>query len=139
MALGRIGGFVQGYNAYNIPAVGDKTNLGSGSVQDQGVKDQPKEETKQQEEGIDLTVEVSDRDNASIENVAISFGLYDGISFDLFGSNGLASDNMKDAINGMQKDQLLHQYQYFVGGKDMTGKESKIIAGTEDGLVIKLD
>ena len=38
----------------------------------------------------------------------------------------------------MQRDKILHEYQYFVGDKDLAGKESNIIAGTEDGLVIKL-
>jgi hypothetical protein len=45
---------------------------------------------------------------------------------------------MKQAISGMQKDHILHEYQYFVGGKDLAGKESNIIAGTQDGLVIRL-
>ena len=50
---------------------------------------------------------------------------------------GLASRDMKQAISGMQKDQLLHQYQYFVG-KDLSGQQSNIVAGTEDGVVVRL-
>jgi hypothetical protein len=45
---------------------------------------------------------------------------------------------MRHAISGMQTDHLLHEYQYFVGGKDLAGKERNIIAGTEDGIVIRL-
>ncbi len=138
MALNRLNGFSQGYNAYNIPAAGDKTNPVQSPMKDLGGT-LTEEEPKQEQKGMDLTVEVPERANASIENVAISFGVYDNNAIDLFGENGLASNSMKNAINGMQKDQLLHQYQYFVGSKDLTGKESNVISGTEDGLVIKLN
>ncbi len=50
----------------------------------------------------------------------------------------LASKNMKQAISGMQKDHILHEYQYFVG-KDLAGRENQnIVAGTTDGVVLKL-
>ena len=95
-------------------------------------------EQEQERPGLDLTVEVPARENASIENVAISFGQYDSSSLDIYGDMGLASRDMKQAISGMQKDRILHEYQYFVGGKDLKGKPSNIIAGTEDGIVIRL-
>ncbi len=137
MALNGLGSFVPGYNAYNIPSVQNnppvapQTELKPGSEQSQ-----PKEQEKK---GLDLTVEVPARENASIENVAISFGQFDSSSLDIFGDMGLASKDMKQAISGMQKDRILHEYQYFVGGKDLTGKPSNIIAGTEDGVVVKLN
>jgi hypothetical protein len=140
MALNRLDGFNSGYNAYNIPSVKENTHVDPASAapsaqpQQQDVKDQDKPES-----GLDLSVEVSSRENASIENVAISFGQYDASSLELFGDGGLASRDMRQAISGMQKDRILHEYQYFVGGKDLTGKEnSNIIAGTEDGVVVKL-
>ena len=43
---------------------------------------------------------------------------------------------MVQAISGMQKDQILREYQYFVGD-DLSGNKSSIIASTEDGLVIR--
>lgn len=143
MALDRIGGYLNGYNAYNIPPVVDtdvKIGTQAPAAQPQPEKapaqEPPKEEPKK---GLDLTVEeIPIRENASIENVAISFGQYDASSIDLFGEKGLASEDMKQAISGMQRDKILHEYQYFVGGKDMTGKMSNIITGTEDGLVIRL-
>ena len=140
MALDRLNGF-NNYNAYNIPPAVDN-NIKVGEPQQVQVKpsEAPKQETKEeQKKGFDLTVEeIPVRENASIENVAISFGQYDSSSIDLFGEKGLASEDMKQAISGMQKDKILHEYQYFVGGKDMTGKQSNIITGTEDGIVIKL-
>ena len=137
MALNINNGFNTGYNAYNIPSVKDNQQVNPAQ---NPVKESQQSQPKEQEEkkGFDLTVEVPARENASIENVAISFGQYDSSSIDLFADMGLASRDMKQAISGMQKDQILHEYQYFVGGKDLTGKESNIIAGTDDGVVIKL-
>jgi hypothetical protein len=135
MALNNIGSYVPGYNAYNIPSVKDNPQ-----IQPQPeVKQQssPQQEQQQEKKGLDLTVTPA-RENASIENVAISFGQYDSSSLDIYSDMGLASRDMKQAISGMQKDRILHEYQYFVGGKDLTGKPSNIIAGTEDGIVIKL-
>ena len=135
MALNNIGSYIPGYNAYNIPSVKDNPQ-----IQPQPeVKQQPSPQQEQQQEkkGLDLTVTPA-RENASIENVAISFGQYDSSSLDIYSDMGLASRDMKQAISGMQKDRILHEYQYFVGGKDLTGKPSNIIAGTEDGIVIKL-
>ncbi len=135
MALNNIGSYVPGYNAYNIPSVKDNPQ-----IQPQPeVKHQPspQQELQQEKKGLDLTVTPA-RENASIENVAISFGQYDSSSLDIYSDMGLASRDMKQAISGMQKDRILHEYQYFVGCKDLTGKPSNIIAGTEDGIVIKL-
>jgi len=139
MALNRLNSNLSGYNAYNIPPASDinvQTAPPEKEVQTSGSET---ENNKQQDKKMDLTVEVPQRDNASIENVAISLGVYDGISIDLFGGNSLASDDMKQAISGMRKDHILHEYQYFVGNEDMTGKNSNVIAGTEDGRVIKLN
>ena len=142
MALDRIHGYLNGYDAYNIPKASDEIKIGQSAAPQQGaeaLKKQEVPENKEEKKGLDLTVtEVPSRENASIENIAISFGQYDASSIDLFGERGLASEDMKQAISGMQRDKILHEYQYFVGGKDLAGKESNIIAGTEDGLVIKL-
>ena len=136
MAL-NIGSFTPGYNAYNIPSVKDNPQVAP-QPELQPQSKQAQQEKEQEKKGLDLTVEVPARENASIENVAISFGQYDSSSLDIYGDMGLASRDMKNAISGMQKDHILHEYQYFVGGKDLTGKPSNIIAGTEDGIVIKL-
>lgn len=140
MALNRLNAFNGGYNAYNIPSVKDNIQVNPATTApDAGL---PQSDVKDQNEKpgqLDLTVEVPARENASIENVAISFGQYDASSLDLLGDVGLASKDMRQAISGMQKDRILHEYQYFVGGKDLTGQDNKnIIAGTEDGVVIKL-
>ncbi|MBQ6588972.1 MAG: hypothetical protein IJI01_09865 [Butyrivibrio sp.] len=142
MALDRLNGFGN-YNAYNIPpAVDNNIKVGTQAPQaaPQKAPEQPVEaKVEEPKKGMDLSIEeLPSRENASIENVAISFGMYDSSSIDLFGEKGLASEDMKQAISGMQRDKILHEYQYFVGGKDLTGKPSNIIAGTDDGIVIKL-
>lgn len=136
MALDRLNGFSSGVNAYDIPSVADNKQINP--AKEELVKKQDEKEASPEKSGaeLDLTVEVP-RGHASIENVAISFGQYDESSLDLYTDMGLASTDMKQAISGMRKDEILHEYQYFVG-KDMTGKESKIIADTEDGIVVKL-
>ena len=139
MALNGLNGYISNYNAYNIPSATDNSQVRPGPAESQDNKALSEQQQKPEEKknSLDLTVEVPSRENASIENVAISFGQYDGNSIDLFGDMGLASRDMKQAISGMQKDQLLHEYQYFVG-KDLSGQQSNIVAGTEDGVVVKL-
>ncbi len=131
-----VNGYMPGFNAYNIPSVKDNSKI-IPPVEDKTKQENaPVQEEKKQD--FDLSVEVPARENASIENVAISFGQYDSSSIDLFGDIGLASRDMKQAISGMQKDHILHEYQYFVG-KDLAGRENQnIIAGTPDGVVLKL-
>lgn len=134
MAL-NINGYMPGFNAYNIPSVKDNSQIQQ-PVNAGQQPQQPVQEEKKQD--FDLTVEVPERGNASIENVAISFGQYDNSSLDLFGEMGMASRDMRQAISGMQKDHILHEYQYFVG-KDLAGRENQnIVAGTQDGVVLKL-
>jgi hypothetical protein len=137
MALNRLNGNLSGYNAYNIPpAIDREAQLASGK---EALNADVQHQTpKQNQSQMELTVEVPKRDNASIENAAISLGALEGISIDLFGGNGLASDNMKQAISSMRRDHILHEYQYFVGNRDMTGKTANVIYGSEDGRVIKL-
>ncbi len=139
MALNGLNGYISNYNAYSIPSATDNSQIRPNPADTQDSKALSEQQQKPQEKknSLDLTVEVPSRENASIENVAISFGQYDGNSIDLFGDMGLASRDMKQAISGMQKDQLLHQYQYFVG-KDLSGQQNNIVAGTEDGVVVRL-
>jgi hypothetical protein len=131
-----VNGYMPGFNAYNIPSVKDNSQIIPPVEEKAKQEIAPVQEEKKQD--FDLSVEVPARENASIENVAISFGQYDSSSIDLFGDIGLASRDMKQAISGMQKDHILHEYQYFVG-KDLAGRENQnIIAGTPDGVVLKL-
>ena len=136
MALNRIDGFSTGLNAYNIPSATDKSLINP-SEEELDLKKQEQAPEKEEKPSLDLTVDVPERGNASIENIAISFGQTDASSLDFYSDMGIASLDMKQAISGMKKDEILHEYQYFVG-KDMTGKQSNIVTDTEDGMVVRL-
>ena len=129
MAISRVNGY-GGSSAYKYP-----TTVGNDAKDNTEFLD--KAETGAQGNAEDeLSSDHVQRGNASIDNVAISFGIYDDASGNLLGMDGLISNDMMQAISGMQKDQILREYQYFVGD-DLSGNKSSIIASTEDGLVIK--
>ena len=51
--------------------------------------------------------------------------------FDFVGKNSdIRGLNMEKAVSDMQKDQMLEQYQYFIG-------DSSTVENTEDGIVIQ--
>ena len=132
MAFSRISSF-GGYSAYNIPTAYDNDirNNNTETLAPEKAQEQnnvKKVELKDEKNGI--------KGNASIENAAISFGIFNDSAVDLFKASGIVSNDMRKAILGMQKDQILHEYQYFVG-EDLAGNTSNIIASTEDGMVIK--
>ena len=80
MALNRLGAYSGGYNAYNIPSVKENTHVDPATAAPGAQPQQPDVKQQEQEQpkpGLDLTVEVPSRENASIENIAISFGQYD--------------------------------------------------------------
>ena len=56
---------------------------------------------------------------------------------------GIQSSIMQKAVMDMEKDSILHEYQYFVGSKVISGVEqlggSRIISNDDDGVVIQLD
>ena len=56
---------------------------------------------------------------------------------------GIQSSIMQKAVMDMEKDSVLHEYQYFVGNKVISGalelKDAKVITSDEDGVVLQLD
>ncbi len=129
MAISRVNGY-GGSSAYKFPTtVGNDAKDNTEFLKSDSTLEENDLKADKSEESVV-------RGNASIDNVAISFGVYDDSSFSLFKIDGMFSDDMEQAISGMQKDQILREYQYFVGD-DLSGNKSSIIASTEDGLVIK--
>ncbi|SFC81061.1 hypothetical protein [Butyrivibrio sp. YAB3001] len=140
--MNRLGGYISNYNAYSIPPASNDFKVDERTLLNEKQHPETNQQEKQKsgsEKEFDLSVaEIPVRENASIENVAITFGVYDASSLDIMGERGLASDDMRNAISGMRKDHILHEYQYFVGSSVNVEKENKIIADTGDGVVIKL-
>ncbi|MBR4831517.1 MAG: hypothetical protein IKZ97_02690 [Butyrivibrio sp.] len=121
MAYNSINGFSVGYNAYNIPPAKDSDlNVRQEPVIEQGAVEGPKPL----------------RENIFGESVSLTIGTSEADS-SYMTRGGLASEDMRRAISNMHKDSILREYQYFVG-KDLSGKESNIVASTDDGVVVKL-
>ncbi|MCR5657074.1 MAG: hypothetical protein K6G06_06390 [Butyrivibrio sp.] len=94
-----------------------------------------KEESSSQEQKVD-------RKNSSLSNVTVSLGNRDESLVGLGNIGGIQTGVMRRAVSSMQKDAVLHEYQYFVGSgavknADNFNKGPGIITSDEDGVVIR--
>ena len=75
--------------------------------------------------------------------VIVTIGNRDESLAGLGNIGGIQSGIMRRAVSNMQKDSVLHEYQYFVGSKVISGAEklqnAKVISSDEDGVVLQLD
>ncbi len=81
---------------------------------------------------IDLTIEEKpiERSNANVHDLSLSFNLNEDYGF-LGKDSDIENLDMQKAISDMKKDQVLQQYQYFVGSSnDLFSNDSG-----KDGLV----
>lgn len=71
----------------------------------------------------------SPRKNASLEDISIGFHKKDSLDY-LGKSSEIENLDVKKAISDMKKDQVLQQYQFFVGSKDdiYNGQDGKVVA-----------
>lgn len=67
--------------------------------------------------------------NAKLEDISISFNKQDDFGY-IGQDSDIRSLDMEQAISDRKKDQVLLQYQYFVGSA------RNFLSGSEDGLVI---
>ncbi|MCR4902606.1 MAG: hypothetical protein K6A23_07090 [Butyrivibrio sp.] len=143
MALEKLGsqmntGYVQEYGSVRIPKVQE-------SGKNQGITYQPQQEitenAPQKEAAADAKIE---RKATPIEEMSISFNTKDSSLIGFGGNFNIATDDMKKAISAMQKDSVLHQYQYFVGSSQ-TGQNidntsdsmGNIIYNGDEGMVLR--
>lgn len=78
-----------------------------------------------------VTAIQANRTNIKLEDISISFNKEEDYGY-IGADSDIASLDMQKAISDMKKDQILQQYQYFVGSPvDLSGEESQI-----DGKVI---
>ncbi|WP_029322229.1 hypothetical protein [Butyrivibrio sp. AE3004] len=81
------------------------------------------------------------RKNADIGNVKVSLGNRDDSLVGLSNLGGIQSSVMRKAVSDMQKDSILHEYQYFVGSGAINNRSesdsTRIVMNDEDGLVIQ--
>lgn len=127
MSIGSIGGFngfVPGYAASRIPSVSVE------EVQKQDLQRQAQENAAavtavSREE----TAVQQPRRDAALEDISLTFNKQD--SFEHIGRDSdIRSLDMQRAISDMQKDQVLQQYNFFVGSSRNLMEESP------DGVVI---
>ena len=125
-------------------SIGGVGSYGS-NFQNYRVQDIPRvsvEEVRRQEQGVpsdivsvpnadvnEKTSPVAPRQDAPLEDISLTFNKQDD-----FGYIGQDSDihslDVEKAISDMRKDQVLQQYQYFVGSS------RDLMAGTMDGIVL---
>ena len=95
-----------------------------------------------QDSEVKEPVRQAPRANASIGNVALSLGNRDSSLIGLGNISGISTNVMKNAVSQMQKDSILHEYQYFVGsGIDnvhaRNNQDPAVLTDDEDGVVIR--
>lgn len=125
--IGGCNGEYSYYKASEIPAV-SQGELHRQSGQPQAAK--LKTEQPDYSDEIQKKPEKDFRSKtADLENISLTFNKED--RYDYIGrESGLASLDVQKAISDMKKDQVLQEYQYFVGSAQ------NLFQGTEDGLVI---
>lgn len=81
---------------------------------------------------IDLTIEEKpiERANANVHDLSLSFNLNEDYGF-IGRDSDIEALDMQKAISDMKKDQVLQQYQYFVG----SANDLFLEASGKDGLV----
>lgn len=107
------------------------------STQDKATSDISANTTAEQSTGDSSKYSNSsdnNRRNSSIEDILSSFAT--GINSYEAGLRGaLENSDVISAINGMKKDSILQEYQFFVGNAE----RSNILTQDEDGLVMRLN
>lgn len=128
--LGQFGGF---YNNYNVPQIKQV------SVEEVQKQDQQASQNSKPESLETLAKEYSQPEKpqasrmADLENISLSFNAND--TYEYLGKDAAVENlDMMSAISDMQKDQVLQQYQYFVGPQEM---DSDVVANNADGMVIR--
>lgn len=109
--IGQYGGFYQNYNVPEIPSVSIETSpLESSEIQKSSLIDASQIGQTTNETGI---LE-SNRQNSSLEDISLLFNKND--NFDYIGKDSeIGNLDVQQAVSDMKKDQVLQEYQYFVG------------------------
>lgn len=130
--------FLQHYSSYNIALGGDPSVRTNPQSQPKTEEDAQSKEaavkTVEQENAPVAEVQKVPRGNASLENIQISLDSKKN-ALDAYSGN-IAGQDMQSAINGMQKDDILQEYQYYVGDGEQTN--GNVVYQGEEGTVIRL-
>ncbi|SEM08692.1 hypothetical protein SAMN04487770_12548 [Butyrivibrio sp. ob235] len=98
-------------------------------------------ESDNTEKSVSEEVVKTPRRNSNISDVRVSLGNRDSSLVGLSNLGGIQSSVMRKAVSDMQKDSILHEYQYFVGSGAVRRKETagdgNVVMNDEDGLVVR--
>jgi len=119
------------YNADKIPQVSDGQVVEKTSSQETQAAETTGQSTQKTQEELDAI------------RAKQTFGAYDyaeqyrpEVNFDLrTSSSDLKTLDVEKAISDMQKDEVLHQYQFFVGESRFDGENTFSGRGSEDFLI----
>ena len=128
-SLGGYGGFSSYYKMSEIPVVKSE-ELQKQKMQIDGTvqTEAGKTDADYSRTSIQSTTDSRSR-TADFENISLTFNREE--NYDYIGSESeLANLDVQKAISDMRKDQVLQEYQYFVGNAQ------SFLQGTEDGMVI---
>ncbi|MCH4190792.1 MAG: hypothetical protein LKF52_00675 [Butyrivibrio sp.] len=128
--------FLQHYSSYNIPLAGEGQQASSTGTSLDAQTQKAQESVVPAVQTSDIPAQIStQRRDASIRDVQTSLGNKDA-SLQGYSVSSLMTQDMKKAISDMQKDQVLQEYQYYVGSSRNNG--SQILTQDEDGTVVRL-
>ena len=127
--------FMQHYGSYNISPVDNKIPASSDDISEKQIQ-KTQENTSPAVSDEPSQFQQAPRKDASLADIQTSFGNSSESTYNGFAGNSIVTQDMKKAISDMQKDQVLQEYQYFVGGSRNSG--SRVMTQDEDGVVVKL-
>ena len=127
--------FMQHYDSYNMSPVDNKTPVSSDDVSEKQIQKTQENTSPALSDKSSQPQQISRKD-ASLEDIQTSLGNNSENSYSGFTGNSIITQDMKKAISDMQKDQVLQEYQYFVGGSRNGG--SRVMTQDEDGMVVRL-
>ncbi len=126
MGIGNINDYSSFLRNYNAPAI-PKVSAEEVRMQDEKRAQQELELQPIPREEAPVVAPV--RNDAKLENLSVTFNKQD--SFDYIGKDSNIDNlDMRKAISDMKKDQVLQQYQYFVGSA------KNLFTDNADGIVI---
>ncbi len=129
MGIGPIGSYSGLYGAYGVQNI--KT-VDIETVKEQDARKLAEEENSYQPAVAEAEAQSQQRQkpNADLQDISLTFNQAD--DFGYIGQDAsLAGLDMEKAISDMKKDEVLQQYNYFVGSAQ------NMITGTADGTVIR--
>ena len=110
--IGQYGGFYQNYNVPSIPSASVETTPLEQPSELQ--KSSPLDASQMGQTTNETSATESNRQNSSLEDISLLFNKND--NFDYIGKDSeIGNLDVQKAVSDMKKDQVLQEYQYFVG------------------------